>query len=130
MIGGGASWYEDHHKALAPLLTLAAGISVAGVALLRHFAQTDADRQRRITESFAKAVEQVGSDQLEVRFGGIYSLERISIESSDDYWMVMENLTAFVRERSRRPSRANFSARLCFVGEAGGPHGRSDEFWG
>ena len=50
----------------------------------------------------AKAVEQLGSDKLEVRLGGIYSLERISKESPDDYWTVMENLTAFVRERSRR----------------------------
>jgi hypothetical protein len=75
-----------HHAALAPLLTLAAGLAVAGVALVRHFAQTNADRQRRITEGFSKAVEQLGSDKLEVRLGGIYSLERISKESPDDYW--------------------------------------------
>jgi hypothetical protein len=31
-----------------------------------------ADRQRRITESFSKAVEQLSSDKLEVRLGGIY----------------------------------------------------------
>ena len=102
VIGGGASWYGRHYAALAPLLTLVAGVSVAAVALIRHFAQTDADRQRRITESFSKAVEQLGSDKLEVRLGGIYSLERISKESPDDYWTVMENLIAFVRERSRR----------------------------
>jgi hypothetical protein len=36
---------------------------------------------RRITESFSKAVEQLGSDKLEVRLGGTYSLERISKES-------------------------------------------------
>jgi hypothetical protein len=47
-------------------------------------------------------VEQLGSDKLEVRLGGIYSLERISKESPDDYCTVMENLAAFVRERSRR----------------------------
>jgi hypothetical protein len=60
------------------------------------------DLQRRITENFSKAIEQLGSDKIEVRLGGIYSLERISKESLDDYWMAMENLTAFVRERSRR----------------------------
>ena len=69
VIGGGASWYARNSAALAPLLTLVAGISVAAVALIRHFAQTDADRQRRITESFSKAVEQLGSDKLEVRLG-------------------------------------------------------------
>ena len=72
-----------HHAALAPLLTVVAGVSVAAVALVRHFAQTDADRQRRITESFAKAVEQLGSDKLEVRLGGIYSLERRSEQNRE-----------------------------------------------
>jgi hypothetical protein len=102
----GAVWvwakYSEQHAAFAPLLTLAAALFIGGVALARHFAQTDADRQRRITESFSKAVEQLGSDKLEVRLGGIYSLERISKESPNDYWTVMESLTAFVRERSRR----------------------------
>jgi pentapeptide repeat protein len=74
----------------------------AETASERHQEQTNADRQRRITESFSKAVEQLGSDKLEVRLGGIYSLERISKESPDDYWTVLENLTAFIRERSRR----------------------------
>jgi hypothetical protein len=31
---------------------------------LRHEEQTNADRHRRITEGFAKAVEQLGSDKL------------------------------------------------------------------
>jgi Protein of unknown function (DUF2934)/Pentapeptide repeats (8 copies) len=129
VIGGGLSWYGKHHAALAPLLTLVAGVSVAAVALIRHFAQTDADRQRRITESFSKAVEQLGSDKLEVRLGGIYSLERISKESPDDYWTVMENLTAFVRERSRR-NEQRVARRAYFLWEAAGrPDGRADDFW-
>jgi uncharacterized protein YjbI with pentapeptide repeats len=138
VLGGGPSWYGKHHAALAPLLTLAAGVSVAAVALIRHFAQTDADRQRRITESFSKAVEQLGSDKLEVRLGGIYSLERISKESPDDYWTVMENLTAFVRERSRRNEaertsqdlEQRVSRRAYFLWqEAGWPDGRAEDFW-
>jgi len=75
--------------------------------------QTDADRQRRVMESVSKAVEQLGSDKLEVRLGGIYSLERISKESPDDYWTVMENLTAFVRERALR----NEAVRQDEIGE-------------
>lgn len=136
----GASWYGKHHAALAPLLTLAAGVAVAAVALVRHFAQTDADRQRRITESFSKAIEQLGSDKLEVRLGGIYSLERISKESPDDYWTVMENLTAFVRERSRRNeaerTSQDFEQRVqrraySLWQKAGRPDGRrrAEDFW-
>ena len=78
-----------------------AALRQAGIAARRHDAQTEADRQRRITESFSKAVEQLGSDKIETRLGGIYTLERISRESPTDYWPIMETLTAFVRERAR-----------------------------
>jgi hypothetical protein len=138
---GGLPWlwakYRTDHTAMAPLLTLAAGLTVAGVALLRHFAQTDADRQRRITESFSKAIEQLGSDKVEVRLGGIYSLERISKESLGDYWTVMSNLTAFIRGRSRRMEidqslqfHRRVSDRAYFLWlEAGRPEESADFFW-
>jgi hypothetical protein len=51
-------------------------------------------------ESFSKAVEQLASEKIEVRLGGIYTLERISRESPDDYWIVMETLTGFIREHA------------------------------
>ncbi|WP_048708734.1 pentapeptide repeat-containing protein [Microvirga massiliensis] len=113
------SWVWETHRAnpqvFAPLATLIAALIAfvaasaaawaalrqAKIARQRHEAQTDADRQRRITESFTKAVEQLGSDKLEVRLGGIYTLERISRESEPDYWPIIETLTAFVRERAR-----------------------------
>jgi Pentapeptide repeats (8 copies) len=72
----------------------------AEIAGARHQEQTEADRERRITENFSKAVEQLASDKIELRLGGIYTLERISRESPDDYWTVMETLTAFVREHA------------------------------
>jgi uncharacterized protein YjbI with pentapeptide repeats len=132
-----AAWlwikYSAHQAAIAPLLTLAAGVALAGVALLRHFAQTEADRQRRITESFSKAIEQLGSDKVEVRLGGIYSLERISKESPSDYWTVIENLTAFVRERSQRmePERTERVTRRAYFLwlEAGRPEQGAGHFW-
>ena len=102
-----AAWYKDkdNREAIAPFLTLAAGVAVAGVALMRHFAQTDADRQRRITESFSKAAEQLAHKEIEVRLGGIYTLEHIARESPGDHRTVMETLTAFVRERGRWEKR-------------------------
>lgn len=63
-------------------------------------------RDSKITERFAKAVEQLGAVDkdgrklLEVRFGGIYGLERIARDSPNDHWTVMEILTAYVRENS------------------------------
>lgn len=52
---------------------------------------------RLITERFSKAIEQLGSEKLEVCLGGIYSLEKIAMESIEYHWTIMEVLTAFVR---------------------------------
>jgi uncharacterized protein YjbI with pentapeptide repeats len=77
----------------------------AKTAADRHEEQTKADRERRITESFAKAVEQLGSNKLETRLGGIYTLERIAQESEGEYWPIMETLTAYVRVHAPWPPR-------------------------
>jgi uncharacterized protein YjbI with pentapeptide repeats len=55
---------------------------------------------RLITERFSKAVEQLASDKLEVRLGGIYALERIAYDSDRDYWTIMEVLTSFIQEKT------------------------------
>lgn len=55
---------------------------------------------KQITERFSKAVEQLGSDKIEVRLGGIYSLERIAQDSPKDHWVIIEVLTSFIREQS------------------------------
>ena len=63
-------------------------------------------RESQITERFAKAIEMLGAcdnggkRSLEVRFGGIYALERIAKDSERDHWPVMEILTAYVRQNS------------------------------
>jgi uncharacterized protein YjbI with pentapeptide repeats len=122
-------------RAWPPLATFgtALGASIVAIAtFMRHFAQTEADRQRRIVETFSKAVEQLGSDKLEVRVGAIFALERISKESPDDYWTIMEVLAAFVRERVRYTTiMARLPERAYFLWlQAGRPEGRSEEFWG
>jgi uncharacterized protein YjbI with pentapeptide repeats len=105
-------WYKTNREAVVPLMTGIGGIIALAVAFgqfktarLRHEEQTRSDLQRRITESFIKATEQLGSDKIEVRLGGIFTLERISKESPVDYWPVMETLSAFVRERPRTSDR-------------------------
>jgi len=55
---------------------------------------------KQITERFTQAINQLGSEKIEVRLGGIYALERIAKDSPKDHWTIMEVLTAFVRERS------------------------------
>jgi uncharacterized protein YjbI with pentapeptide repeats len=59
-------------------------------------------RESHIADRFTKAVEQLGNDSLDVRLGGIYALERIAADSERDHPTVVEVLTGFVREASRR----------------------------
>jgi hypothetical protein len=54
-----------------------------------------------VTHRYTEAIEQLGSDNLDVRIGGIYALERIARDSAEDHPTVMEKLTAFIRKRSR-----------------------------
>jgi uncharacterized protein YjbI with pentapeptide repeats len=73
----------------------------------RREQQTNTDRDRRITDSFAKAVELLGSDKLEARLGAIYVLERIARESKEDHWPIMETLTAYLLTRLPIQQRAH-----------------------
>jgi hypothetical protein len=41
-----------------------------------------------------RRTEQLANDTLEARLGGIYTLERISKESDDDYWPVISGIDA------------------------------------
>ncbi len=63
-------------------------------------------REGQITERFTKAVEQLGNDKLQIRLGGIYALERIAGESGRDHWLIMEVLTAYVREHAPWPPQS------------------------
>jgi len=82
------------------LLTLGAGLLAAGALLFtaRNFILS---REGQVTDRYTKAIEQLGSDKLDVRIGGIYALERVARDSAKDHPTVMEVLTAFVREHSR-----------------------------
>ena len=84
------------------MLTLGAGLLAAGALLFtaRNFILS---REGQVTDRYTKAIEQLGSDKLDVRIGGIYALERIARDSARDHPVVMEVLTAFIREHSREP---------------------------
>lgn len=96
-----------NRSANAALEQARSALKQSETAAKRHEEQTAADRERRITESFAKAIEQLGDDKLEVRLGGIYTLERIARESEREYWPIMETLTAYVRERAPWPPKSS-----------------------
>jgi hypothetical protein len=73
------------------LLTLGAGVFAAGALIFTArnsiFAQRTVQltEQGQVTDRYAKAIEQLGSDKLDVRIGGIYALERVARDSARDH---------------------------------------------
>ncbi|MBI4401230.1 MAG: pentapeptide repeat-containing protein [Nitrospirae bacterium] len=51
----------------------------------------------QLADRFTQAIDQLGKDNLELRLGGIYALERIARGSETDHWPVMEVLTTYIR---------------------------------
>lgn len=82
------------------LVQLGAGL-FAAAALIYTARNFTLSREGHVTDRYTKAVEQLGSDKLDVRIGGIYALERVARDSAKDHPTVMEVLAAFIREHSR-----------------------------
>ncbi|WP_433270659.1 pentapeptide repeat-containing protein [Actinosynnema sp. CS-041913] len=91
--------------------------AVAGTAVLvgavLAFQQFTEDRQQATTsqeltrqglasERFTRAIDQLGSDRLEVQIGGIYGLEQIAQQAPDNRLTVTEVLVAYIQRRSQR----------------------------
>jgi hypothetical protein len=96
----GATLQTARDAARGQLLTLGAGLFTAGALLFtaRNFTLS---REGQVTDRYTRAIEQLGSEKLDVRIGGIYALERIARDSARDHPTVMEVLSAFIREHSR-----------------------------
>ncbi|MEU9133154.1 pentapeptide repeat-containing protein [Kitasatospora sp. NPDC048540] len=56
-----------------------------------------ATREGHITDRFSRAVDQLGSDKLDVRIGGIYALWRIADHSVHDHGAVISIMAAYLR---------------------------------
>ena len=82
------------------VLAVGAGLLATG-ALAFTARKYVLSRGGQATGRYAKALEQLGCEQLDVRIDGIYALERVARDSPGDRLAVMELLAAFIRERSR-----------------------------
>ena len=54
--------------------------------------------ERRITELYAEAVEQLGSDQASVRSGGLYTLERLAQDNTAHRQAIVNVMCAYLRK--------------------------------
>ncbi len=79
-------------------LQLAETTRVAGV--------TERDlEERRVTELYTKAVEQLGSDKAPVRLGGLYALERLGQDNPKQRQTIVNVLCAYLRMPFKGPER-------------------------
>ncbi len=72
--------------------------------------QNKISERGQITENMVQAIDQIGTfndkkPNIEVRLGGIYSLERIAQDSNRDYVKIMNILCAYVRETALKKSK-------------------------
>jgi hypothetical protein len=86
-------------------MTLLQGLG--GLAVLvgatAAYRQLQIASEGQVTERLTRAIDQLGHQNLDVRLGGIYALERISVDSERDRSAIAEVLTAFVRGHAPWP---------------------------
>ena len=92
-----ASQLNEYRKTNAQII---GGIAFL-VGLYLTYRRIKVTEDGQITERFTRAIDQLGSDKMEIRLGAIYALERIAKESPKDHWPIMEILSAYVRDNSK-----------------------------
>ena len=89
-------------------------IAVLLGGVLNYFTQTKVQerqlkvlREGQFTDFITRAIDQLGSDNIDVRLGGVWVLERL-VESSPDEWRLLSAvLTAYVQNHAPWPPRAD-----------------------
>ena len=103
-----ASLEDEYRRTLAQILGGLALLYGLYLTYRRIVAAEDNVRvaeEGHITERFTRAIGQLGDDNLAIRLGGIYALERIAKDSEKDHGPVMEILTAYVREKATKQGK-------------------------
>ncbi len=98
-------------------LSVSAGVGAAGALLLAFRRQLHSEHvardatfdavQRRVTELYTKAVEQLGHDRAEVRLGGLYALERLAQDNAEHRQTVVDVICAYLRMPFERETEEN-----------------------
>jgi uncharacterized protein YjbI with pentapeptide repeats len=83
----------------ATLLQGFAGLVLVGGAVAT-WRQVQLSRHGQITDRTTRAIDQMASDSIHVRIGGIYALERLAKDSGEDRQTITRILTTFIRTRS------------------------------
>src|SRR6195952_3243277 len=89
---------DNFRKTIGQALGGVAVLLGAVAAYLQFTQQQNAAHDLLISNQVAKGFEQLGSDKLTIRLGGIYALEGVMNTSLQYHQPVLEALCAFVRE--------------------------------
>ena len=81
------------------MLQLVAGLVIIAGAVAT-WRQVHVSREGQITERFTRAVDLLGNQNVDVRVGGIYALERIARDSEPDRNAIQFLLAAFIRNHA------------------------------
>jgi Pentapeptide repeats (8 copies) len=90
------------NDARTTLLQGLGGLAVL-VGATAALSQVRVARGGQVTERFTRAIDHLGHESLDVRLGGIYALERITLDSEEDRSTIAEVLTTFVRGHAPWP---------------------------
>ena len=71
-------------------------------------AQAETEKEKNVTDAFAKSVELLGNESIAVRQGGIYALGRIAGDNPELHPMIMDIVASYIRQQSRD----RFNSRL------------------
>ncbi|GGU90148.1 hypothetical protein GCM10010182_00760 [Actinomadura cremea] len=88
---------------LIGVLAVIAGLITSFITWRIGQDQLSATREGQVTDRYAKAVEQLSSDEREVRTAAVFALERIGRDSPRDRRAITHVLAAYIRERDPEP---------------------------
>ena len=125
---------DNFRKTVGQALGGAAVLIGAGAAYLQFTQQQQASHDLLISNQVAKGFEQLASDKIAMRLGGIYGLEGVMNTSEQYHQPVLEALCAFVRDgtigmivNDERPA-TDIQAALTVIGRRTSGPGRINLF--
>lgn len=99
----GRRFTSSHLNAISTTVTAIVALGAlyfTGQSLTATREQMALSERGQVTDRFAKAVEHLGSEKIDIRLGGIYSLRRLADDSPRDRIPIVRILTAFVRQNA------------------------------
>ncbi|MFI0454604.1 pentapeptide repeat-containing protein [Actinomadura sp. 6N118] len=99
VVKGSTDAARDRHNARL-LVVSAGGAIVVAIGLLFTWSGYRLSHRGQVTDRFTKALERLGSTEMDVRLGGIYALAHVAHDSPPHHNDVIEVLEAFIRRRA------------------------------